>query len=292
MKCARCSAEIPSQSQFCLRCGAPVKGAAATSGGTAASMPRTVPRSNNRIAYLAGALLILLAAGAGLLAFRGQMTQKPGKSSSGTMVQAPGAGSGNGLVQAPGAAQNTPMVQAPGPTQNNADVDDYLKFVKKIEAQKQKLIKDELASALTNYAGLLGKEAAAVENEESQDQFLADIQKDSSNFPEAWDALTAEFNQRVPPASCQDLHDKYYDHLGKIQGEFQQIKNAVQKAFSNPSTAVNDLTHMEGKASQEADESAKSADDALTDVCSKYHLSKDFDITTDSTAFTPRLMPF
>ena len=184
------------------------------------------------------------------------------------------------------------MVQAPGQTQNNADVDDYLKFLKKIEAKKQKLIKDELASALTNYAGLLGKEAAAVENEESQDQFLADIQKDSGDFPEHWNALTAEFNQRVPPSSCQDLHDKYYDHLGKIQGEFQQIQIATQKAFSNPSSAINDLTHMEGAASQEADESAKSADDALADVCSKYHLSKDFDITTDSTAFTPRLMPF
>ena len=105
MKCARCSDEIPSQSQFCLRCGAPVKGAATTSGRAAgsAAVPLAAPRPNNRTPYVIGALLVLLAAGAGLLAFRSQMTQKPGKASSGTMVQAPGASNGSGLLQSPGA---------------------------------------------------------------------------------------------------------------------------------------------------------------------------------------------
>src|SRR5262245_25402593 len=113
MKCARCSAEIPAQSQFCLRCGAAISNTAVNPTGYTAQMSMAQPRANNRPLLIAVALLALLALGLGAYVAKG-MLQKPGQASTGQLVQAPGAGKSSPLVQAPGESQQSPMVQAPG----------------------------------------------------------------------------------------------------------------------------------------------------------------------------------
>lgn len=273
MKCARCSAEVPSHSQFCLRCGTPIHRPGGPTSGRVATTPITTPRDNNRTALIMIVLLILLAGALGFLVVKGQLTQKAGPSDSGRLVQKPGRG------------KRAPMVQVPGEP-NNADVEDYLAFLKGIEAKKQKLAKDELASALYTYGNLTKKQADAVNDDKNNGQdFLPGVKNDMKDFPDQWNSLAALFNQKTPPASCQDLHDNYYDHLGKIQGEFQAVQNAIDKASTDPAGAIRDLTNLQGTASAEADQSAKSADDALDAVCQKYHLHKDFDIKTDASGF-------
>ena len=90
--------------------------------------------------------------------------------------------------------------------------------------------------------------------------------------------------KRTPPPSCQELHAKYFDQLGKIQGMIVAVNDAVGKIQSDPSSALKALTEMQGKASVEADTSIQAADDALSAVCSKYHLQKDFDIKGDNSS--------
>src|SRR6478672_6143619 len=115
MKCTRCSAELPAQSQFCLRCGTPVQPPASSfqpSGPSSGALPplgqSAFPqaRSNNgpMIAIIAVLALLVLGLGAFLLA--GVLQQKPDQTGTGQLVQAPGQAGNNGLVQAP--AQTTP----------------------------------------------------------------------------------------------------------------------------------------------------------------------------------------
>lgn len=282
MKCARCSAEVPSQSQFCLRCGTPIHRPGVQPGGLAATAPMAAPQaSTNRTALITIILLALLAAGLGVMVVRGQLTQKAGQSDNGKLVMAPGAGNNSRMVQAPGESEGSKVVQTPGETAPNpSDVEDYLAFLKKIEAKKQTMIRKQTGDALVmlTKAQMLG---ATIDEDQYKSTF-EDMNKQMNYSADDWNALTAEFQQRTPPPSCQDLHDKYYDQLGKVQGAITAVNDALVNVHTNPSAAVHALTDMQGKTSQEVDKSISDADDALADVCNKYHLKKDFDIRGDS----------
>ncbi len=103
------------------------------------------------------------------------------------------------------------------------------------------------------------------------------------DLSDEWNKLTQVFVARRPPQECVELHDKYYNHLGKIQAMFNRVHDAVAQANSGQSgDALNALTGMMGTASSEADETAQSADDALDEICRQYKLEKTFKIQTDS----------
>lgn len=280
MKCTRCSAEIPRQSQFCLRCGAPIGGTAANPTG-AMPMPLSAPRPNTRPFLITIGLLALLATGLGAVVIRGQLTQKAGNAQTGALVQTPGMGGGNNMVQAPGETEPSKIVQAPGETAPNpTDILDYLAFLKRIEASKQSLIKKQVGDALMMLTQAKAL-SAQIEDSDYQRTF-GNINKNMNYSAEDWNQLTVAFQQRNPPDSCRDLHDKYYDHLGKIQAMIVAVNDALNKVQSDPSGAIGALTQMQGKSSQDADAAILAADDALADVCNKYHLKKDFDIKGDA----------
>lgn len=283
MKCPRCSAEIPTQSQFCLRCGTPIHGTAVNPSGV--SSPNLIaPRPNNRPYLIAGAVLLaLLAGGVGALVVRGSMVQKPAQSSTSTLVQAPGQSSTSTLVQAPAESEPTKVVQAPTETAPTpADVVDYLAFLKRIEASKQALIRKQMGDALALLAQ--AKALSAYIDENDYNNTVNNFNKGTSYNADEWNQLTAAFQQRTPPPSCQDLHNKYYDQLGKVQAAMVEINDAFSKIQSDPQTALHELTQMQGKVSAEIDEAVMKADDALAEVCAKYKLRKDFDIKGDSSS--------
>ncbi len=297
MKCARCSAEIPAQSQFCLRCGTPVHAAPTPTGAAMPGAPAAPRQLNRPMIGMVVALALAILAFAGFMV-RGALTQHAANASTGQLVQAPGEGASGSLVQAPGDSHSGAPVQAPadnGPNRvvqtpaagtNTTDIDDYLRFVKGIEDQKMAITKQELAEALTSSAGQLAKQAEAASDDVKSKEYLPGVAHESSGLEHEWDDLSKTFGARVPPPSCVSLRDAYYAYLGKVQSMFYKFHSALAGAQTDPSKAISALTGMQGTASAEADTAARTADDALYDICRKYNLRKDFDIKTDPSSST------
>ena len=293
MKCSRCSAEIPAQSQFCLRCGTPVRGNVPAMAGPvrpSAPIAQMAPPKSSRNPMLAiVALLVLAVLGLGAMV----LIQKAGRSDPGKLVAAPANAGNGGLVQKPAEATSGATVQAPAETKPNAivpqpdnaqpfpaDIDDYLKFVKRIERQKQALIGTETGDALLMMTQAKAL-SATIEEKDYTDAFKnmkSTMQKNSQD----WNALTQEFNNRQPPPACVDLRNKFLNQLGKIQAALYAVNDAISQVQTNPSNVLHDLTQMQGKTSADVDSSIEAADSALADVCDKYRLKKDFEIRGDS----------
>ncbi len=139
MKCARCSAEVPRQSQFCLRCGTPINAAANYAPPVAQHAPMPLPTNNQRPLYaIIGLLAVAVLAMVGWMV-KSSLAQKPGETKGSSLVQAPAQTSPGPLVQAPGeTTAQTPIIAPPTqPTQkpDYSDIDDYLRFVRQVEAQ-------------------------------------------------------------------------------------------------------------------------------------------------------------
>jgi hypothetical protein len=235
------------------------------------------------------ALLVLAVLGLGAMV----LIQKAGKSDPGKLVAAPTDSGNGGLVQKPAEASPGDTVQKPAEAKPNAviqqpdatqpfpaDIDDYLKFLKRIEAKKQALIRTQTGDALlmlTQAKGLSG----TIEEKDYTEAFKnmdATMRKNSQD----WNALTQEFNNRQPPSACVDLRNKFLDQLGKIQAAIFAVNDALAHVQSDPSNVLHALTQMQGKTSAEVDASIEAADSALSDVCDKYRLKKDFDVRGDS----------
>ena len=240
----------------------------------------------------------------GLAAFvvHGQLTQKAGNDKSGQLVQAPGNGNGGALVQAPGNNHGGAPVQAPGDSKPVAPVqaageimdvsaiDDYLKFVKQVEASKQQLLHDEdrdlkvmvdtLPAKLLKEA-MRGTDDQAVSGDPSVKNIAPEITaKKMAEIESNWNQLAATFRERTPPQPCIDLRDKYLNHLGKVQSRIVKVYATLGKISSDPQGGLKDLRGMENTSS-DLDNDSRSADRTLGEICSKYKLSKDFDIKGD-----------
>lgn len=287
MKCARCSAEVPSHSQFCLRCGTPINAQSGYRPQAPAYSTAPAPAPNNRgliitVSVLAVAVVAIL----GFL-LSGALTQKPGTTAPAGLVQVPAATAPGRLVESPGVSKSTPPIVAPPtpPAPDYSAINDYLKFVHQVEVTKQYMIKKELAEALKQYANLLGDQVRAVSDDNAGKEFLPNINRNPQNFSAEWNKLSQIFLQRTPPQGCVKLHDLYYQHLGSITGMFNKIHDATAQANSGQSgDAVNVLTGMMGTASAEADQTAAASDDELADICRTCKLEKTFKIATDAGA--------
>ncbi len=219
MKCARCTADLPAQSRFCLQCGTPVptgvpqvskpEAAPAFSTPASASARSGANRGlKTAVACLAAAVIVLA-----LIASKG-LFHSPGSSHKGSLVNAPGESNGNGLLQSPGVSNNAPLLQSPGTSQappsltqnpdqgppRAADVEDYLRFVKEVEARKQKMIKEFTTAALMQSATEKGQEVEAASSDEASKKFLPNINKGNQDLAGKWDDLAnelIEINQDV-----------------------------------------------------------------------------------------------
>ena len=289
MKCARCSAEIPRQSQFCLRCGTPINAAAnyapPTPSGTRPLA--AIPTPNNRplIAIITLLALAVLAMGAWMV--KSSLAQKPGISNNTSLVQAPAISRPGPLIQAPGENKPTPIVVAPpivpSVQPNYSDIDDYLRFVAQVDRSRLALQSRQEANALAMLAGGLGQQAEAAQDDEKSKQYLTNVNKPIKDIAEDWNNLTKQFLARQPPASCVGLHDKYYDFFGKVQQQMLKVQDALSQANNGKtSEMLNTLTSMRGTASADIDMAAQRADEELGDICRTYKMEKTFKIQADS----------
>ena len=240
MKCARCSAEVPRQSQFCLRCGTPINAAnnyappAPPQGYTAPA----APANNRSMLAVIGVLVVAVLAMAAWMV-KSSLAQKPGATNAPSLVQAPAQMGTGPLIQAPGASNTTPIVVAP-PSQpmqqpNYADIDDYLKFVRQVDITRLGLQSEQLANLLKTQASHLGEQAEAAQDDEKSKQYLPNVNKPIKNYADDWNTLTKKFLARTPPPSCVDLHDKYYDFFAKVQTHILKVQDAISRATSGQS---------------------------------------------------------
>lgn len=309
MKCKKCSANIPPNSRFCLSCGTAVSTSTLTTptGTTPSSFGAVVAQQNakqNRWLVIIALLLVAGGAGAMLIKFTNDRAlSAAGKTGSNGLVLAPGQGAMSGLVQAPGEGNKNGMVQAPGESKPNKvtqapndyakDVDDYLQFLKRIELSKQRLIREQVGDALAMLP--MAQMMRGTIEEGQLNQTMETFDKKYSRISGDWNSLTGEFQKRTPPESCRDLHGKYYMHLSKMQQfvlETQESLNTALKTITEsmqggntnsvPQDQISKLSDLKGRAGPEMDDSIRKADDALADVCERFHLRKEFDIKGDS----------
>lgn len=304
MKCQRCTADVPAQSRFCLRCGSPIEiptppPSAQPSG---VFSPLATKRPNNKPLIFTIAALALALVGLGAYVVHGQLTQQAGNNANGKLVQASGNNSNSALVQAPGnnapgapvqavgEVAPPPPVQAVGDVIDVSAIDDYLKFVKQVEASKQQLLHDEdrdvkvmidtIPVKLLKEA-MRGTDDQGVSGDPNVKNITADItSKKISDIEGNWNQLSSLFRQRTPPQACIELRDKYLSHLGRVQARIVKVYTLMSKINSDPQSALSDLRGME-KSNSDLDSDGKSADSSLGEICSKYKLAKQFDIKGD-----------
>lgn len=229
----------------------------------------------------AAAVILLIAAVFGAMFLKGQLAQKSGQTPSGKLVLAPGETQPIQMVQRPAEQKPINVVQAPADTAPPpTDIIDYLAFLKKLEAAKQVLIRKQTGDALMLMAQAKGLSGSVDEGE--YNSTLGNISKNVNYSADDWNQLSITLQQRVPPDSCRELHNRYYEHLGKIQALMVAVNDAMAKIQTDPSNALQALTQMQGKAGADADAMAAIADESLSNLCIRYHLRKDFDIKTDS----------
>jgi len=293
MLCKNCSAKLPKEARFCLRCGFAVDVSATPSAPQRATAPlpqsaappfapyKSSPIPNKGVAI--AVLLVVAVVASGMYWQTSRLTRASGQGVLGNLVNAPGQSKGVGMVAAPGETPKNEMVQAPGEGKERPiAIEDYLKFLKEIENSKQRLIRSQTGEALKMMT-MAQTLKATIETEEYNSTFK-DLNNTMNFQAEDWNKLTSQFQTRTPPAACQELHDKYYDHLGKMQTMMMQVNDAMNAVSSNPQDALKRLTQLQGKASIEMDEAIRKADESLEDVCSKAGIRKDFDIRGDASS--------
>jgi hypothetical protein len=293
MKCARCSAEIPAQSQFCLRCGTPIQRSGPPTGVGPAAAAYPAARQNNKPLIATAAILLLAILGIAGYMLRNRLVQAPGNSSTGALVQAPGDLRAGAPVQAPADSNPNKVVQAPVPTApavNTAEINDYLQFLKGIEQRKQQMAHDldaRLSSmALKTVTGTLQEGLRGTEDpnpggdpnvKNITPAGTADIAK---QIDEEFNRLTYDFQQKLPPPSCVELRNRYYTHLGNLAASLTKMAGIFAEIQTSPNDAYAKVKQMQGQ-SGNIDDSADSAERALAAVCKKYQLEKDFEIKGD-----------
>jgi hypothetical protein len=298
MKCAKCTAEVPGQAQFCMKCGTPVSAGrpsgTVTMARPAASAARSKPKTGLILGTIAAVAVVALAAYFGVK----NLTSKNAVSASGgRLTDALGRPmNGAGLVDKDARIHDTGKLTdstglaQPGPA-DPVEIIDYLKHVREIERQRVALSKAELAQALTLSSQI---QAGGITAEMGDHPEVAhqkdynDFQAKLSTWSSQWEDLSKKFNAypKPVPQSCITLRDRYLDALGKTSSAMSTIGSSFAKAMgSDPGGAVDALTKMQGDRS--IDDSCDKADAELATVCDKYHLHKDFDIKADGGASNP-----
>lgn len=304
MRCARCSAELPGNAQFCLQCGTPVAAGRAGAMPTATTPAATTtlvapPQTGSRKKLVIGAVVGLLLLGAlGFGLAKSGLLGRSAKTGDGSrLVQAqggPGVGGPltdrNARLGDPGSLTEKPGLSTPSPSEP-VDVIDYLKFLKEIERERILLAKRQTSELLAQSRDLTypGGMADWTTNEPEQ-QIKAtydNFQRMMAKWSQEWDALSQRFLSKPAPQTCVALRDKYYDLLGKTTTSMNAVASAFGQALGgDPQKALESLNEMRGSgmgsASKEIGDAAVAADEELAAVCDRFRIRKDFDIQTDT----------
>lgn len=311
MKCTRCSAEIPAQSRFCLRCGTAVatQTTQMPTGYTPAtpSAPFVQNNSGNKKLFATIGVLALVVIALGAFVAKG-LVQKAGDNSKGQLVQAPGNGGSGALVQAPGDSKAASIVQAPGDSKPSpivqegvpypADIIDYLKYLRAIEMEKRTILtnfgieaKSMMATSNINIIGAM----AGSEGDSGIDNAMDTYRKQSENAKLKAQQVSQSFEQLinkleaypkpVPPA-CIGLRDIYYKHLSRastlstdVMGLFASAPNPANgDERQNAASAVFAKAQGIIASNTEQKEMMDTANKELDEVRRQFHIANEWQV--------------
>lgn len=290
MLCPKCSAELPAQAVFCMKCGAAI--AASPRGSATPPTPRWRP-----VAAAAGALLLVGLAILGARAISGRLTNRDSRTGATAPLADRSGGVGNvgPLVDRSGGVGSGPLVDRSAsvaqPATLPADVIDYLRFLKEIETRRVLLQKKQVGELLKQSGDLTY--AGATEDwttdapERKQAEIYQNFQRSLAQWDTDWQELGAALLMRNPPAACVALRDRYMELVGKTSGVMNRAGSQIATGFGEDRKgAVEALTQMRGSGlgtpSKEIADACQAADEELLRVCKQSGISKDFDIQDES----------
>lgn len=187
----------------------------------------------------------------------------------GNVLQAPAPQTPNaGLLQ----SQAEPLPQEPEKTPP-ADIIDYLKHLQRIEAQRQAMQRD-LTPVFNAFVNAVAMRATI--DEQEMHQRMSAVQQAPQDYSQKWAQLSQLFESQQPPPVCQPLHVSYRKMLASTIAYMTKVHLALQQAQSDPNSALQALSQMQGTASTDVDTQILQANYELQQILDKYALRRYF----------------
>ena len=273
MKCDKCGNEIPSQSKFCLTCGASVSH-------ERAEFATPAPMRKGKLGLLAGATAVcVVAIVVAVMALQGRGSrvtdvapvrnpQQPPVFNAPTTPSPPQPGVLQSDVEKPPIKLDKPEKPKPPP-----EVVAYLEHLKKVEQTRLALQQREIAALGPKMAEMIrGMYGSIMEAEEPKAG--GQMTKELSGLSREWQQLSAYFLSVQPPEPCRALGGKYYDALRDVIATMGKLQDMIVKLDLNVMQMRGQSTHI--------DEKLVEADRELGDVCKRFGIEKTFSIRPDS----------
>ncbi|MDW8105350.1 MAG: hypothetical protein RMK92_10105 [Armatimonadota bacterium] len=153
------------------------------------------------------------------------------------------------------------------------DIIDYLKHLQRIETQRQAMQRD-LTPALNAFVNAVAMRAT-IDEQEFQQRMSA-VQQTPQDYSQRWSQLSQLFEAKQPPPACQPLHESYRKMLASTIAYMTKIYLALQQAQTDPNTALQVLSQMQGTASTDVDTQILQANIELQQLLDKYDLRRYF----------------
>jgi hypothetical protein len=189
------------------------------------------------------------------------------------------------------------------------DVRDWLKHLEEVERRKRALNGDEMretqlmmgqANATDGVMTGEGvKEMTDPDSNITAPPVVTQLQDMTAKFKQKWYDLSVFLRSKPAPAECQPIEESYdrgLNQLGMMIGDIGNMLNPVMdKAESDPGAAkqqgLDAADNIKNTNAKNVDQNFGDADAGVGAICSKYHVSKMFDIDqhgSDSTSMTSR----
>lgn len=289
MNCAKCGLDLPQGTRQCPKCGTVNEFIA----------PPPSPRKVKPAVYIIAALaaIAILALVAAVIAGRGNrnVVSAPGPEPAppGTVTSAPqGTPQPGQITSAPTGTPAPPQTgpatpEKPKPPQ---EVVDYLEFVKKVEAHRQKLLKDTtsaltLASTSGKAQSLLSLIDMAMDPDGAQARDpLADTKKELLRQYKNWLSTLQYFDKRSAPAQCREFSGSYREVLfretkaiGAVAGGMKDVDFTDPKDMDKLLKALQAMK-ADPSIQEGIDTAADQADAKLSALVAQYDMEKPFDV--------------
>ncbi|MER3473857.1 MAG: hypothetical protein C4335_07440 [Armatimonadota bacterium] len=225
---------------------------------------------NHKMALLGAGVLVVLVAGILLGRHFFPVTHREAMAPpTGNVLEAPAPQlPDTGLLQ----AQAEPPQKQPEKTPP-ADIIDYLKHLQRVEAQRQAMQRD-LTPAFNAFVNAVAMRATI--DEQELQQRMSAVQQAPQDYSQKWAQLSQLFESKQPPPACQPLHEAYRKMLSSTIAYMTKVYLALQQAQTDPNTALQALSQMQGTASTDVDTQILQANYELQQVLDKYDLRRYF----------------
>jgi len=174
------------------------------------------------------------------------------------------------------------------------DIEDWLKWLEKIEREKQQLTAREQTQLTTMIASLQGaggltpagvQSLADPDNTSTSAPAMDDAQRVAREMVKDWSALKRKFDTYPPPSECVPIGTAYDNGLAGMSDNANKLSDLLggiaAKAEPNQDDANEAIGHAKGVGRDhphDVDTELKATDQLVQEICDKYNTRKWFSI--------------